>query len=643
MLNQVYRGRMDRIARYSVYDWMDQDSDVQRALDLIAEHCVPNDPQTDWPFKIEFKTDQATEELATVLNNQLNHWLQINNFDVRIQRHVRAALKYGDFFYWRNPVTYELYGIHPRLVQSAIVDTNMQVLAWEVRGFRFNTEDMEFINKNPQYQSYQQNFSQGAMALDTKIMPAEHVIHLTLSEGKLAGAAADDEPNNPFFSRWPFGESILEAMYKTFKQRELLEDAFIIHRVQRAPTRRVWYMDVGKTRPDRAKWIIQDFRQEMNQRLIPKTMGENGVKTVDAVYNPQSQLEDYYIPVSSESRGSKVENLEGQPWNDIPELKYMTTKMLRALRVPFSMLLGSGSGAEESGSIFSDAKTGTAYMPEIQFSKYCSRLQKQFYRNYDKEFKQYLRYIDQPVTSAEFELQFCPPTNYEDYLQNMRDQDNIAVWAQIKDEPWISRRFAAIKYLRWSDKDFTENERMFIEENYPLEGIPDPGAGGGMGGMGGLPPMGGMPPLPGTDPSMDPTMAGGLGGSAAPMGGPGAGGGMAAPAGAGGGGMTALTSSREYPMKSDLLFEDDISLSDIKPAKPKLMDTGVYTDRPANNRTFLANDPINGQMMITLGMLRNLRRIHNKRRFEYQKRLKVIAKIYKKTPSGDGMMGMPPI
>jgi len=60
---------------------------------------------------------------------------------------------------------------------------------------------------------------------------AEHVVHLSMSDGL----------DNMF----PFGQSILEQVFKVYKQKELLEDAIIIYRVQRAPERRVFYIDVG--------------------------------------------------------------------------------------------------------------------------------------------------------------------------------------------------------------------------------------------------------------------------------------------------------------------------------------------------------------------------------------------------------------
>ena len=78
-----------------------------------------------------------------------------------------------------------------------------------------------------------QSMSGGRFSKDVMeiAIDAENMIHLSLSEG-LDG-------------NFPFGNSLLESIFKVYKQKELLEDAIIIYRVQRAPERRVFYVDVG--------------------------------------------------------------------------------------------------------------------------------------------------------------------------------------------------------------------------------------------------------------------------------------------------------------------------------------------------------------------------------------------------------------
>jgi Bacteriophage T4-like portal protein (Gp20) len=643
MVSQVYRGRADRLQRYVLYDWMDNDSDVYRAMDILARHIVPFDTDTKMPFRFKFKIRDVNGEESYILEDMLQSWYDLNDFHSRIQTNVRNVLKYGDWFYYRDPKTFELYNIHPALVHAAIVDEQkFTILGWIIKGFKINLPNHEFINNSAgSFEQLRTVLGQSPTSANAKIIPAEDIVHVSLSEGKFSGIGSDDQTSNAYASRWPFGDSILETMYKTFKQRELLEDSILIHRMQRAPTRRVWNIDVGKEmRAERARWIVQDFRNEYVQRLIPQHFGANGQpmqRTVDTTYNPQSMLEDIYLPKYKDNSGSTVENLDGQSWSEIPEIKYFTSKMLRALRVPYAFLLGP----EEGGSVFNDAKVGTAYMQEIEFSQYCEQMQKHIYKQYDKEFKMYCDQRGIPINLSIFNLMFNEPTNYEEYLNNMRDQDNIMIYLNIKDDPNIDSYFALEKYMRWTPRDFARNEELFVRHNFPMDQALDSMGGGGGGMGGGMPPGGApLPPPEGTDESeQGGQTAGGIGtgipGAAGDMGS----GGPAAP------GM--LASSRYYDMNDDKinLFEAPISLADIKPPEKKLNDTGIYGDRTQDDKFFLAQSDLNPQPLVTLKMITKLRRVNEKKRIDDEKRLRVVKKIYRKAVAqpSDGMSGMPPM
>jgi hypothetical protein len=637
MVSQVYRGRQDRLQRYVLYDWMDNDSDVARALDVLATHMTPKGEDSELAFSIKFRTRDVNKEETYILEDTLQSWYDLNNFETRIFRNVRSVLKYGDWFYYRDPETFELYDVHPSLIQAAIVDEQkFEILGWVVKGFKVNLPNQEFINNSAgAYEQLRTVLGQSPTSANAKIIPAEDMIQLTLSEGKLSGVGADDQTSNAYASRWPFGDSVLENMYKTFKQRELLEDSILIHRMQRAPTRRVWYINVGQTRGDRAKWILQDFRNEYVQRLVPQHFGNTGQpmnRTVDSTYNPQSMLEDIYLPMYADGSSSKVENLDGQSWSEIPELKYFTSKMLRALRVPYSFLLGP----EEGGSVFSDAKVGTAYMQEIEFSRFCVRLQKHLFRKYDKEFKRYCVERDIPISMASFVLKFHEPTNYEEYLNNMRDQDNIMIYLNVKDDPNIDAYFALEKYMRWSPHDFARNEELFIRHNFPVSETPvgDEAGGGGMGGLGGALP----PPPPSGQGQMGPDTAGGI--ATGMPGGAGMGGLGGGPASPG-----VLTAGFEYDMEDRVdLFEAPITLDDIKPPEKKQDETGIYMDRTADDQFTLGQSSLNPKSLPTLSMVRRLRLTHEKKRIDDLKTIIVRKRIYKKqmlNPGGGGPGGVP--
>jgi hypothetical protein len=622
MIHQVYRGRYDRLERYRTFDWMDRDSDVARALDMIAEHCTETNNEDEF-FNIDWDTQEPTEEISGILRAHLAQWTKVNEFDKRLFRSVRNVIKYGDWFYFRHPHRMELYDIHPKLVLGALVDrqTN-EVLAWIIRNFKWNIENLELAIDRKHLQDSIKNLSQAGVR-NTKVIPAMHVVHLTLSEGKFAGTTSDDDPMDRYSNRWPFGERFLEQIYKTFRQRELLEDANIIHRVQRAPSRNVWYIDTGKMRADRARWTVQNFKNELNQNRIPQFIGQDQ-KTVDSVYNPISQLEDIYIPVSMDQRGSKVEQLEGNPWENTPDLDYFKKKMFSALRVPYAWMLGP----QEGGSIFNDGRAGVAYQEEIEFSRLCSRFHNLLVGQFDFEFKLYCKMRDVNMNAADFHLMFVPPDNYEESKRLARQSEAIAVWAQIKDEPYMSRRFTLKHFMGLRDDQILENERMLVEENHPneVDNIDQQGgAGGGLPPIGG--PMGGMGMPMGT--GMGNPGRGGLGdlGGQGGFGAAGPGdfaGGAGAMAGAGPAGIG------ETIMTRGVYLAEELDTSKIEPVKPKFDNTDLQhtpQDKVVLNQDGLAQKPI--ARLETLG---RLRRAQMARRVEQSKRLKLLQKIYKKPP-----------
>jgi len=634
MLQQVYRGRYDRLERYKLYDWMDQDSDISRALDMIAEHCTEKNDEGHY-FKFDWSYDPTTEESDLVMEN-MTQWHRINEWDNRLFRNVRNVLKYGDWFYFRNPATFELYTLHPRFILGALIDREkLDVVAWIVRNFKFNVQDIELSVDNKGLQDSIKNLSLTSGMRNTKVIPAAHIVHLSISEGKFAGSTGDDDPSDRYNNRWPFGESWLEQASKTFKQRELLEDAALIHRVQRAPSRTVWYIDTGKSRPDRANWAVNNFKNELNQKRIPQIIGADQ-KTVDSVYNPISQLEDIYIPVSFDQRGSKVETLEGQPWNELPDLQYFTKKMMRALRVPHSWMLGSNEG----GSVFNDARVGVAYQEEIEFSRFCSRMQESIDDAMDFEFKLYCKIRDVNVSPGDFDIKFNPPTNYDDYKNNARDQDNISVWAAIKDEPYISKRKALIKYLGWTEDDLVDNEQKVLEESFApsdAAAFGDLGLGAGaVGGLGAGIPLGGPGDmaLGGPGQFSDLSGVGEMGATGADFGG----GGMAMTgATAGAGGFPGMGESKVKDDKKNVLTEAPLTLDDIKPAAVRYDDETM--ERTPDDKLFLNQDPVKGGMTITLKMLHKVRQSHMSRRSENEKRLKMIQKVYKLGGEEGGGLG----
>ena len=277
---------------------------------------------------------------------------------------------------------------------------------------------------------------------------AKHVIHLSLSEGL---------DNN-----YPFGNSLLETIFKVYKQKELLEDAIIIYRVQRAPERRVFYVDVGNMPSHLAMQFVERVKTEIHQRRIPSQTG-GGTNVIDSSYNPLSINEDYFFPQTAEGRGSKVETLPGGTnLGEIDDLRYFTNKLVRGLRIPSSYL---PTGADDSAAQYNDGRVGTAYIQELRFNTYCERLQNLVVQEFDQEFKRYMLERGINVDTSMFDLKFQPPQNFASYRQAEIDNARVPTYSQMAAIPYMSNRFALKRFLGMTDEELAENERLWREEN----------------------------------------------------------------------------------------------------------------------------------------------------------------------------------
>jgi hypothetical protein len=276
---------------------------------------------------------------------------------------------------------------------------------------------------------------------------AKHIVHLSLTEG--------------LDRFWPFGQSILENIFKVYKQKELLEDAVLIYRVQRAPERRMFKIDVGNMPSHLAMAFVERIKNEIHQRRIPSVHG--GQAIVDATYNPLSMNEDYFFPVTADGRGSSVEVLPGgQNLGEIDDLKYFNNRLARGLRVPSSYL---PTGPDDNTTPLSDGRVGTAMIQEFRFNQYCERLQKYLSNKLDEEFKLFLRWRGFNIDSGLFTLEFNPPQNFAAYRQSELDNARVSVFGTMEAFPYISKRFAMERFLGLTEEEITKNEKLWREEH----------------------------------------------------------------------------------------------------------------------------------------------------------------------------------
>jgi len=486
---RLVQGSATRLTRYREYDIMDNDVEVTRALDIIAEEMTGINTKTNLYFDIHLQNTEGTsldDTTVATLRVALRHWSKMHDFDRRLFKIARNTVMYGDCFFRKYGSDKKWEWVPPQNVLAAIVDAQDVT---KIVGYQIRTD-----TKIPRGAG---GVGVGAVPLgqnyNTEYIAETDVIRFTLNDDMSHSA--------------PFGDSVLRSVYRSHKQKELLEDAVVIYRIQRAPERRVFYIDVGRMPPARVKQYLEGIKNEIRQKRVPTSIG--GKDQVDSVYNPQSMTEDFFFASRPDGRGAKVETLPGgQSLGELSDLDYFQAKVMMGLRVPVSWLQAM-RGAKDV--VFNDGKVGLAYIEELRFALYIERLQRHIEMVFDEEFKRFLRNVEINIDPDIYSLKLIPPSNFGKYRQAELDAALLTQIGNADSIPYLSKQFILTRFLQLSGDEKATNE-MFLRQEKGLQqtftdgdyiklygggeqglGLEGGGGGGGGGSIfgGGGPPPGG--------------------------------------------------------------------------------------------------------------------------------------------------------
>lgn len=290
-LPEVYTGHPNRIERYNQYEMMDVDPEINACLDILSEFSTQLNEHNKTPFELVFH-DTPTDTEVELLKKQLQQWCKLNEFDVRVFKIFRNTIKYGDQVFVRDPENFKLYWIDMTKVVKVIVNESegKSPEQYVIKDINPNLQNLTIAEKTttdfqaqPPTAGYSAPYSytvpnepygttgsRFSLGINEAAIDAKHVVHMSLTEG--------------LDRYWPFGQSVLENIFKVYKQKELLEDAILIYRVQRAPERRIFKIDVGNMPSHMAMSFVNRIKDEIHQRRIPSVQG--GQSVLDATYNP---------------------------------------------------------------------------------------------------------------------------------------------------------------------------------------------------------------------------------------------------------------------------------------------------------------------------------------------------------------------
>jgi hypothetical protein len=311
-----YYMHQNRMQLYTDYEMMDKDPILHSALDIYADESTLNNQFGDL---ITIKTEDAS--IQRILQNL---FYDVLNVDFNLWSWIRNMCKYGDFFL-KLDIADEIGIMNARPFSS------YEIERWE-----------EYDESTGEYDIAFRHISSGEQKYDVF-----EIAHFRLLS------------DSNFL---PYGRSMLEGARHEFQKLTLLEDAMLIHRIMRAPEKRIFKIDIGNIPPNEVDSFMEQVINKMKKvpHVDPKT-GNYNLK-----FNLNNMLEDFYLPVRGGNSATQIDTLPGMTFTGIDDIEYVKNKMMAALKIP-KPFLGYDEGVE--------GKSTLASM-DIRFARTIERIQK---------------------------------------------------------------------------------------------------------------------------------------------------------------------------------------------------------------------------------------------------------------------------
>ncbi len=271
------------------YDAMDMDPIIGSALDIYADESTTKNEYGD---VLQIKS--TNENVREMLHNL---FYDIMNVEFNLWPWIRNLVKYGDAFLALeimpgkgiiNVAPHSTYNVE-RL--EGTDPNNPDYVKYKVELDRFGKKEYE-----------QYEMAHFRMLSDTNFLP--------------------------------YGKSMIEGARRIWKQLSLMEDAMLIHRIMRAPEKRVFKIDIGNIPPQEVDNYMQKIINKMKKTpFVDKNTGDYNLK-----YNIQNLTEDFFLPVRGSDSGTTIDNLAGLEYAAIEDIDYLKNKLFAALRVPKAYL-----------------------------------------------------------------------------------------------------------------------------------------------------------------------------------------------------------------------------------------------------------------------------------------------------------------
>lgn len=420
-LNLAQNYQTARVQIYADYDAMDTDAIVASALDIIADECTLKNEQGE-----VLQIRSSDENIQKLLYNL---FYSVLNIEFTLWSWIRNMCKYGDF-YLKLEIA-EKYGVYNVIPFSAYNIVRQE-------GFNpHNPSDVRF--------KYDPNAALSSTSYMTSAFNNEDV-GIFFDNFEMAHFRLTGDVNY-----LPYGRSYLEPARKLFKQYTLIEDAMLIHRIVRAPERRVFYVNVGAIPPGE----VENFMQRMISKMKKTPLVDPNTGQYNLKYNVQNMLEDYFIPVRGNDSSTRIDTAKGLEYNGIEDVQYFREKLFAALKIPKAFM-----GYEKD-------LTGKATLAaeDIRFARTVERIQRIIVSELTKIGLIHLYangYTNE--SAANFTLSLTNPSIIYDQERIALFKEKIDLASQAMEGKLLPRDFIYDKIFHFSEDQYAELEDQILED-----------------------------------------------------------------------------------------------------------------------------------------------------------------------------------
>jgi len=409
-----------RVQLYSDYEAMDTDPIIASALDIISdETTIKNDQGEVLAIK------SSDENIQRVLYNL---FYDVLNIEFNLWSWTRNMLKYGDFFLKLEIAEkFGVYNVLPYTVYHMI---------------RHEGTDPE----NPSKVTFQLEPDGITAASDPNYRKKPNQRSITFDNYEIAHFRLLSDT-----SYLPYGRSYLEPARKIYKQVNLMEDAMLIHRIMRAPEKRMFYINVGSIPPNEVEQFMQRTINQMKKTpYVDQNTGEYNLK-----FNMQNMMEDFYLPVRGGDTSTRIETTKGLEYDGTTDVQYLQAKLFAALKIPKAYF---GYEGDLQGK-------ATLAAEDIRFARTVERIQKIMESELTKIALVHLYtqgFTGESLTNFEIKLSTASIIFDQEKVALLKEKVDLA--AQMRDTKMFSSDYIYENIFDMSEDKYME-ERELVRED----------------------------------------------------------------------------------------------------------------------------------------------------------------------------------